>query len=106
MQAVSDQLKDFMRARGMTQIHLAQQAKVSQSTVSRAISRRSERHGEARRRLFIYAGIDDSEADSSTAAGTKLIIQAFLRIWDGSDAHALAVARIIEALRDLRPASR
>jgi len=31
------------------------------------------------------------------------VINAFEKIWDGSEAHAAAVAKIIEALEGMRP---
>jgi hypothetical protein len=35
--------------------------------------------------------------------GVQRVVTAFERIWDRTDEHAAAVARIIDALDDLRP---
>ena len=103
VQSCSDQLRDFIRKKRLSQARLADQAGVSQSTVSRALSGTLERHGTARSKLFTYALIDESKT-SSASRGKRRVIRAFDTIWDGSESHAAAIAKIIEALADLRPA--
>ena len=101
----SKELGDFMRSHGHTQETLAKAADVSQSTVSRALKRAPARYSESSMRLFTYAGIPIQRAGDftrvgigSTDEGIKRITSAFLRVWDGTDANAVAIANIIEAL--------
>ena len=86
----------------LTQEGLANLAKVSQSTVSRALSGARLRRGAARGRLFKYAGIVDTV--DMPRKGIKAVIHAFEKIWDGSPTHADAVADVIISLAKLRPA--
>jgi len=97
MQDVASLLRSFMKANGLTQEQLALAAGVSQSTVCRALAGGQLRQGSAKSRLFKYASIDDD------LDGSRKVQQAFRSIWDGSDEHAAAVARIIESLEGLQP---
>jgi transcriptional regulator with XRE-family HTH domain len=92
-----------MSGKGLSQSELAKAAGVSQSTVSRALHKTPGKHSDASRRLCVYAGIEVGDATGSTVVGTKLVLKTFENIWDGTDAHAAAIARIIEASRGLKP---
>ena len=102
MQDSESQLRAFMREHRLTQEALARRAGVSQSTVSRALTNAPMRHGEARSRLFAYASIHERQSRDE-AHGSRRVLNAFKLVWDGSEGHADAVARIIEATADLRP---
>lgn len=102
MQDPAAQLHAFMTRRRLSQVALADVAGVSQSTVSRALRNAPLRHGEARSRLFTYAQISQLEMRHEPQ-GRNRVLNAFNGIWDGSDVHADAVARIIEAMAGLRP---
>jgi transcriptional regulator with XRE-family HTH domain len=91
-----------MEAHNLTQSELAKVAKVNQSTVSRILSGNPQRSGKALKALCNYAGIEVEKAASSTTDPKKLIMDTFIRIWDGSNLHAETVARIIDALRNVR----
>jgi hypothetical protein len=104
MQDASSQLREFMRRKGLNQSQLARLATVSQSTVSRALSA-AWRRGAAQQRLFIYADIAPPSSPRMRG-GRRQVIRAFDQIWDGSDDHATAVAKVIDALSGLRPADR
>ena len=106
MQQLSQKLGDFISTSGLSQEELATKAGVSQSTVSRALRRFPKKHSQAVVKLCSYAGIELKNDVSSTATGTKQVLKAFGEIWDGSDAHAAAIARIIEASRGLIPERR
>jgi len=90
-------VREFLEVEGINQVELAKRALVSQSTVSRAIAGRSVRQGAARRKLFSYM------QEQAKAAMPQPVSRAFRRVWDGSEAHAAALARIIEATESLRP---
>jgi len=103
MQDLAEALRVHMLEHDLSQQQLAMRSGVSQATVSRALRAIPERRGRARHRLFTYARINDSVVDPSQRKGAKRVEQAFRRIWDGSEAHAEAVAKIIHALEGLRP---
>lgn len=103
MQDTRAELRAFMKENGLSQITLAERARVSQSTVSRALSRIGLRHGAARARLFSYAKIAEWSSASAADDPRNAVLAAFERVWDHSKEHAAAVARVIDALADLRP---
>jgi transcriptional regulator with XRE-family HTH domain len=102
MQQDSARLEAFMKDRGLSQQKLAEMALVSQATVSRARSGSPQRHGQARGRLFTFLENELSRSQT-TGSGRDQVLSAFDRIWDGSEVHAAAVAKVIEALDALRP---
>jgi transcriptional regulator with XRE-family HTH domain len=93
-------VRAFMRERGCGQQELAKNAGVSQATVSRVLTQVSQRAGKGRRRLFKYI---ESEYWRQSGSGAADVTNAFQRIWDGTPEHALAVAKVIDALEGLRP---
>src|SRR5882672_11562814 len=98
MQHQNTILHEYLRAKGLSQVEMARRAKVSQSTVSRALQQTAGRHSNARYRLFAYSGLREFVAAHPTNDGVGQVINAFNRIWDGSQAHAQSVVKIIQAL--------
>jgi transcriptional regulator with XRE-family HTH domain len=91
----AEAIKLFQQAHKLTQAELAQRAGVSQSAVSRILSgRAAQREGRARRRLLELVG---------EGAGVRPALTAVSEIWDGSDAHAQALAALIRASAELWP---
>jgi transcriptional regulator with XRE-family HTH domain len=91
-----------MEANGLTQAEFAKASKVNQSTVSRILRENPRRHGKALKAICNYAGIELENAGTSTTEPKKLIMDTFMKIWDGTDLHAETVARIIVALQNVR----
>jgi transcriptional regulator with XRE-family HTH domain len=93
-------LANVLRTEEISQAELARRVDVSQSTVSRVLRMEPLRHGPARRKLvnFMHQG--------GLGRGAEQFQGTFRRIWDGSDEHAEALARIIAACEGLRPAGR
>jgi transcriptional regulator with XRE-family HTH domain len=101
MQDFSRELRKFMDSKSLSQAELANAAGVNQGTVSRALRRKPAKHSEAVMKLCRYAGINfESSSQSTTPDSVK---EAFERVWDGTNEHALAITRIIEATHGLRP---
>lgn len=102
MQQDSARLEAFMKARRLSQQQVAKFAGVSQATVSRALRIDPRRSGRGRAILFTFV---ESEVNRAAPAGIgrDQVLDAFDRIWDGSELHAAAVVRVIEALVNLRP---
>jgi hypothetical protein len=94
-------LSEFMRLNHLSQEAVADAASVSQSSVSRALKRVSKRHGKATTKLFTY--MQQQSAAGFAGRGTDKVVEAFESIWDGSDEHAMAIARIIKASGGLLP---
>ena len=104
MHEAKSQLEQFMRTRRLSQGQLAVKARVSQSTVSRVLrGDPAKRYSGARNRLFKYARIRESVVIQPADNGIKRVVKTFEQIWDGSDAHAVAVSNVIRALAGLRP---
>ena len=101
MQDVSSKLKQYLREERMSQAALARAANVSQSTVSRALRRQPSKHSDAFVTLCRYAVINVEETGDSTANRINVVNAAFMKIWDGTDRQALAIAKIVEALGGL-----
>ncbi len=94
-----------MDEHGLKQRQMAITAGVSQSTVSRALKGATLRRGQARSRLCRFVGVNESEATTDPAKPSERVLAAFYRIWDHTEAHADAIAQVIDALGALRPPS-
>ena len=99
---ISSLVQQYLAAHSLSQAELAKLASVSQATVSRAIREPAHGHGSARSRLFTFMQ-REIQIGTPPLAGTDRVVGAFAKIWDGSEEHAAAVARIIEACEGLRP---
>jgi transcriptional regulator with XRE-family HTH domain len=104
MQSESDRIRECMRENGWSQAELADKAGVHQSTVSRAIEGRAARHSKARHRLAVFVEQLQRVDQGTGKDGAKRVMRAFNEVWDGTDAHAASIAKIIGALAGLRPA--
>ena len=105
MQELKKIVLSCLKGEGLSQDALAERAGVSQSTVSRAFHAKPIRHGAARQKLLRYASARVGVVDWQERDGVKRVAGAFSRIWDGSEAHADAVANVIGALAGLAPKS-
>lgn len=104
-QTLAQQLQDFMNGRHLSQQVIAKAAKISQSTVSRALKGKFERQGRAKSKLFIYMQ-KELRVEGLQGKGKEKVANAFESIWDGSEEHAVAIAKIIKASKELRPVKR
>jgi hypothetical protein len=95
-------LRELMAREQLNQLQMSVLAKVSQATVSRALSGIRKRRGKAHARLFTYVRAVLAE-HAEAATGMKAVNRAFENIWDGSEVHASAVARVIDAMDGLLP---
>lgn len=98
MDDLGSAIRSFLRHEGVDQATLASRAKISQSTVSRAIHRQPQRNSKAYARLVRFMqqnAILDAKPDPA--------LDALQDIWDGSAEHAAALASLIHASRELWP---
>jgi transcriptional regulator with XRE-family HTH domain len=96
-EAAAGKIRQYMNKHGITQREMAQVAGVSQATVSRALKGKALRHGMARSRLFIKIKFNESALIKARGR----VLTAFDAIWDYSEGHADAVARVIDDLGKL-----
>ena len=87
-----------MRREGLSQAELASRAKVSQSTVSRALSGAPMRHGAARTRLFSYLGLVDVQRRHPAKADSDELLAAYERVVARSNTLAKAVVMVVSGL--------
>src|SRR5258708_5743063 len=98
MQVVGADLRVFMEEHGLSQSKLARQARVSQATVSRVLKGGArQRVGRGYSRIFSYIQKVRRRGEPSHANKDE-VLKAFERIWTASQAHAGAVAKVIDAL--------
>lgn len=87
-------IREYMNRYGIKQREMATRAKVSQATVSRALKGKALRRGAARNKLFSFIGINESSLNNAR----ERVMTAFDEIWDHSEVHAEAIARVIDTL--------
>lgn len=97
MEDLSAAVTSVLREKRLSQRQLAEQAGVSQATVSRARSQLSLRPGPARGRLVAYL------RQQGQLPSLEAIFTVVDEIWDGSDAHAAALAQLLLVSRELWP---
>ena len=92
-------IRAYMARESVSQSEVARRAAVSQSTVSRGLKRQPVYSGRARAKLVMFM--------QKQAKGTTAPIQTALGlVWDGTDAHADALADLITASGRLWPGLR
>jgi len=92
-------IRAYMAREFVSQVEVAQRAGVSQSTVSRTLRQQPLYSGHARARLVMFM--------QKQAKGTTAPIQTALGlVWDGTDAHAEALADLITTSGRLWPGLR
>jgi hypothetical protein len=90
-------IKTYLEREGVSQAKLAEMAKVSQPTVSRAVNRQAIRPSPARTRLFTYM------QKQGLVDGPDPVLRAVNEVWDGSTAHAAALAKLVRVSGELWP---
>jgi transcriptional regulator with XRE-family HTH domain len=91
-------ISSTMQREGMTQDKVAKEAGVSQSTVSRRARWEPRRRSAAQARLHV--AMHHHAIDSERPAE---VLDALQEIWDGSAAHAKALASLLRASGELWP---
>jgi predicted XRE-type DNA-binding protein len=94
---LASEIRNFLTRGGLSQSMLAQRAGVSQSAVSRAVSGSPMRYGRARQKLVEYM------RQAQEPPELRPTRDAIAATWDGSEAHAKALARLILVSGELWP---
>jgi transcriptional regulator with XRE-family HTH domain len=104
-ESLAKRLSAFMSERHLSQEKVAKACKISQPTVSRALKGGIKRQGRAQAKLFIYIQ-EELSKDVFPGKGQDKIMAAFDSIWDRTEEHATAIAKIIKASGGLVPAKK
>jgi transcriptional regulator with XRE-family HTH domain len=91
-------LRKLRRRKGLSQQALAVLLGISQSTISRRERKPPQRHSDATSKLCRYAL---RKTGKSRSADRGVIQKAVDEVWNKSNAHAVALSEIIEALVEL-----
>lgn len=102
---IASSLAVRFKAAGVTQSKIASAIGVSQSQVSRVLSGRIIRHTKLLERLCIYASSQLHLNKRPNVSRNAELMAALSEVWDGSDAHAQALAEVIRSLATLRDLS-
>lgn len=106
MQECDSALRALMEAKRLNQTEIARRIGISQATISRVLKGPArQRQGRAYAKLCNYIHQQNRRARAIRADKDK-VLQVLDRIWDTSQAHAVAVARVIDALDGLRAQDR
>jgi len=93
---VGSEIRAFMEAKGLDQTTLAKRVKVSQASVSRALKDSArKRRGKAYLRLCIYMQ-QQNRRRVFDRLDRERMHEAIDHIWDVSEAHADAVAKVVQ----------
>jgi transcriptional regulator with XRE-family HTH domain len=105
MQALSAKLRAIKERDRLSQAQIARLAEVSQPTVQRALAGRDDgpRRGRARERLWAFVNKNVSPPTPDVARASTAVVEAFQRVWDGTEEHAQAIARVVDALAGMVP---
>ena len=98
--AGTDIVRFYLDREGISQGELANRAKVSQPTVSRALRRRPGRHTRAYRRLVSFI---HEQSGGPGFSPPSTVAEAVESVWDGSLAHEQALAALIAVSGELWP---
>lgn len=92
----------FKSAR-LTQAEIASAIGASQSQVSRVLSGHIKHHTKLLEKLCIYAKNQLPYIDKPDVRKNSELMSALAEVWDGTEAHAQALAQVIRSLARLHP---
>lgn len=95
--------KSKMEVLGISQQWLSKKLKTSQSQVSRVLSGRTSASSKLARDLCFYVNQSVHFLDKSSIAANDDLMNALAETWDGTPAHARALAVVIRSLGMLHP---
>jgi len=91
-------LRNHRRKEGLSQEDIAKSLGISQSTVSRRERKPPQRHSDASYKLCSYA---ENAVGKVSLTDQRVIKKAFDEVWHKSEAHAVALSKIISAFVEL-----
>lgn len=89
-------LKNYFEQRGLkTSVSIAKATKIGQPTVYRSLYKNRPRLTKGLVRLCDYAKIDLNFYLQKDAASNKYLMEALNTVWNGTDAHAKQLSRLL-----------
>lgn len=92
------ELIEKLEASKATQLAISSAAGVSQATVSRILDRCPKRRSKAFVRLCNYALVEPAPTRPADPASSPVLMDVLRQTWDGTPAHAEALADILRAV--------
>lgn len=96
---------EVSRLRGISQAQIAEAVGASQSQVSRILSGQRLRPSRLAEEVCLFVERTESGVSKDAVRRNDDLMEALRVAWDGSAAHARALAAVIRALAPLRPVS-
>ena len=100
---IAQEVKTYLRMNGLSENQLAKAIGRPQSTVHRVLNHPRRRVTRTLLLLCKYAHIDPIEHTPADPSINKDLMGALGQTWNGTGAHARAIAKVIKSLRGLRP---
>lgn len=98
IEALQKELKEFFESQGLkSSLSIANQYGMVQSTVYRNLFEAQVSMTPSLKKLCNYAGIDYSGYGSDNAKRSEIIMDAVQQVWDGTEAHAKKIRRLLLA---------
>lgn len=98
-------LQNFMRERGLNSNSLARAVNIPQPTVYRALVPDVGRVNKTHMKLCGYADIDPHVERKVSPEGNQVLMSVLREVWDGTERHARALARLLRSARDVQDRS-
>lgn len=98
-------LRSFMQERDYNSNSLAHAAKIPQSTVFRALAPDRGRVNKTLLALCVYASIDPYVEEEVHPESNRVLMTVLREVWDGTERHARALARLLRSARDVQDRS-
>ena len=103
--ARSERAREICRLRGITQADIADAVQASQSQVSRILSGESSKASRVAEEVFLFVEKYGVGVTAEAVQRNEELVTALSEIWNGSAAHAKALATVIRSLAALGPLS-
>ncbi len=95
--------RSICKARGVTQAQIAADLGASQSQVSRILQGQGLRASRLAEEVCLYVEKHEGGVTTDSVKGNEDLVSALTVTWDGSAAHARALAAVIRSLSALGP---
>lgn len=94
-------LQNFMQERGYNANSLAHAVKIPQPTVYRALVPDRGRVNKTHLALCVYASINPYVEREVYPERNRVLMSVLREVWDGTERHARALARLLRSARDI-----
>lgn len=99
-------LRDFMAEKQLTCSAIARHVDIPQPTVFRALCPDKGRVNRTHLKLCVYAQLNPYIERNVNPGESDVLMSALREVWDGTEHHARALARLLRSVRDVQNRSR